>query len=302
MADDKASNNKTGLLMEMGTCQTASFRVLIEALKEVLKDVNIKFTGIEPGNPNSGGMTIAAMNASQSVLIKLRLPARCFDSYFLNPKCGKNHVIGVNMNSFFKLIKTMSNDDNLTLYIEESDTNNLGIRLENGEKKYVTTYKLKLLELSNHDTNLPNSQFQYMISIPSDRFHKIIRDASSIAEFMDIKFVDTKDNANTLIFSCRGEFASQETILTDNTDGLSVTKNIDVKNDCIVQGLYDLKNLTLFTKCGNLCSNIELYLKNNYPLVIKYQVANLGWVYLVLSPINNNHIIDSDSNSDSDSD
>jgi proliferating cell nuclear antigen len=291
---------QNGLLMEMVTCQTASFRVLIEALKEILKDVNIKFTNIEGDNPNSGGITIAATNASQSVLIKLRLPARCFDSFYLNPKCGKCHLVGVNMNSFFKLIKTMSNDDNLILYIEDSDPNNLGIRLENGEKNYVTTYKLKLLELGSEDLNLPHESFHFMITIPSDRFHKIIRDASSIAEFMDIKFVDTKDNPNTIIFSCRGEFASQETILTDKTDGLTVTKNAENNKDCIVQGLYDLKNLTLFTKCGNLCSNIELYMKNNYPLVIKYQVANLGWVYLVLSAINKNQIIDSDSESDSD--
>lgn len=93
-------NAKNGLLMEMVTCQTASFRLLIEALKEILKDVNIKFTNLEPDNPNTGGVTIAAMNASQSVLIKLRLPARCFDSFYLNPKCGKSHLVGVNMNSF----------------------------------------------------------------------------------------------------------------------------------------------------------------------------------------------------------
>ena len=289
--------NKPGLLLEVVTCQTSSFRVLIEALKEILKDVNIKFSIKENDNPNSGGMSIVAMNVSTSVLIKLRLPAKCFDSFYCNPKVGKQILVGVNMNSLYKLIKTMSNDDNLTLFIEENDINNLGIRLENGEKNYVTTYKLKLLELGSYDTPIPESTFPFMISVPSDRFHKIIRDASSIAECVDIKFIDTESTPNTLIFSCRGEFASQETILTDRTDGFIVNKNKDnLNNETIVQGLYDLKNLTLFSKCGNLCSNIDIYMMNKYPLFIKYQVANLGWVYLVLSPINtNNNMIDSDS-------
>lgn len=290
----EVTNAKEGLLLEVVTCQTSSFRILIEALKEILKDVNIKFTMKDADNV--GGMTIVAMNVSTSVLIKLRLPAEKFDSYYCNPPSGKSIVVGVNMNSLFKLIKTMSNDDNLTLYIEENDINNLGIRLENGEKHYVTNYKLKLLELSNYDLPIPDSTFPFMISIPSDRFHKIIRDASSIAEHIDIKFIDTPEYPNTLVFSCRGEYASQETILSDKTDGFIVSKTPDNVDGQIVHGLYDLKNLTLFSKCGNLCPNIELYMKNNYPLFIKYQISNLGFVYIVLSPINDaTTLIESDS-------
>jgi hypothetical protein len=42
---------------------------------------------------------------------------------------------------------------------------------------------------------------------------------------------------------------------------------------------------------------------NKYPLFIKYQVGNLGNVYLVLSPINtNNNLIESDDEDDINSD
>lgn len=290
------------LLLKVVTCQTSSFRTLIEALKEILKDVNIKFTIQEQDQPNSGGMTIVAMNISTSVLIKLKVPASSFDSYYCKPRNGKQLLVGVNMNSLYKLIKTMSNEDNLTLYIDENDINNLCIKLENGEKNLVTTYKLKLLELSDTNIPIPDASFPFMISIPSDRFHKIIRDTSSIAEYIDIKFIDTTENPNTLIFSCRGEFASQTTTFTDKTTGFFINKTEEVdQNDTIVQGLYDLKNLSLFSKCGNLCNNIELYMMNKYPLFIKYQVGNLGNVFLVLSPINtNNNLLESDDENDDD--
>jgi proliferating cell nuclear antigen len=300
MENNSIQEDTSKLLLKVVTCQTSSFRTLIEALKEILKDVNIKFTIQEPDQPNSGVLSIIAMNISTSVLIKLKIPASSFDSYHCKPRNGKQLLVGVNMNSLYKLIKTMSNEDNLTLYIDENDINNLCIKLENGEKNLVTTYKLKLLELS--DTNIPiqDASFPFMISIPSDRFHKIIRDSSSIAEYIDIKFIDTTDNPNTLIFSCRGEFASQTTTITDKTLGFFINKTEEIdKNDTIVQGLYDLKNLSLFSKCGNLCNNIELFMMNKYPLFIKYQVGNLGNVYLILSPINtNNNLIDSDEEND----
>jgi proliferating cell nuclear antigen len=50
-----------------------------------------------------------------------------------------------------------------------------------------------------------------------------------------------------------------------------------------VQGVFLLKHLVLFTKCTNLCQNIELYLKNDFPLILRYTVANLGEVKLILA-------------------
>ena len=59
----------------------------------------------------------------------------------------------------------------------------------------------------------------------------------------------------------------------------------DEDDDEIIHGKFDLKNLLMFTRCTGLCNNIEIYFKNDYPLFIKYAVANLGYVHLCLSPI-----------------
>ena len=55
----------------------------------------------------------------------------------------------------------------------------------------------------------------------------------------------------------------------------------------IIQGVFQLKHLFLFTKCTNLCPSIEIYLKNDAPLILRYTVANLGEVKLVLAPLKN---------------
>jgi proliferating cell nuclear antigen len=56
------------------------------------------------------------------------------------------------------------------------------------------------------------------------------------------------------------------------------------KSGDIVQGVFSLKYLVLFTKCTNLSSSVEIYLKNDYPLIVKFMVASLGELKLCLSP------------------
>ena len=51
-----------------------------------------------------------------------------------------------------------------------------------------------------------------------------------------------------------------------------------------IQGIFCLKYLSLFTKCTNMCNQIHIYIKNDYPLVITYSVANLGDIKLCLAP------------------
>ena len=53
----------------------------------------------------------------------------------------------------------------------------------------------------------------------------------------------------------------------------------------VIQGEFSLKNLGYFIKCTNLCSNIEMFLENDLPLVVKYSVASLGEIKLCLAPL-----------------
>ena len=50
------------------------------------------------------------------------------------------------------------------------------------------------------------------------------------------------------------------------------------------QGVFQLKNLVLFTKCSNLSNNLEVHMKNDWFLMIRYVIANLGDIKLCLMP------------------
>jgi len=251
-------------ILELKTVQTGAFKTLIEALKEILTDANIEFT--------ETAMKIITMDPTQTILVHLKLEDG-FESYF----CKHKIFIGVNMLNLFKLIRTLTNNDALTLFIESSNTNLLGIRIENGEKNSLTTYYLNLIEVNETTYQIPPAQFESIITMPSGEFNKICRDMIQLSEVIEIKSVGSQ-----MIFSCKGEFASQETIIGEASNGLNFVKSTTENN--IIQGYYNLKHLVLFTKCTNLCNSIEMYMKNNFPIVIKFAVGSLGSLKLCLAP------------------
>lgn len=251
--------------LELKTVQSTAFKILIEALKELLTDTCIEF--------DETGMKIIAMDTSHVVLVHLRLDA-CKFEYF---HCPQKITIGLNMLNFHKLIKTINNNDNLTIFMDKSDMNHLGVKIENGEKNTKTTYKLNLLDLDKENIVIDPAEFNSVITMPSSDFQKICRDMNNLCEFVEIKNIN-----NQLIFHCKGDFVSQETILCDNDNGVH---NIKTQNtNEIVQGVFSLKYLVLFCKCTNLCNTVEMYLKNDYPLIVKWSVASLGDIKLCLAP------------------
>lgn len=251
--------------LEIRTVQAGAFKTLVEALKELLTDTCVEF--------DDAGMKVVALDMSHTVLVHLRLDAAKFEFY----KCDAPITIGVNMLNFHKLIKTINNHDTLTLFIDKDDINHLGVRIENGEKNTRTTYKLNLLDLDKENMTVPPVEFNSVIAMPATDFQKIIRDMSNLGDFAEVKNINSQ-----LFFTCDGEFCHQETVLSDSSTGVSTINNKQAGE--IVQGVFNLKYLVLFTKCTNLCNTIELYLKNDYPIVIKYAVASLGEIKLCLSP------------------
>ena len=259
-----SSSNSSTNILEVRTVQSGAFKTLIEASKELLSDTCIEF--------DDTGMKIVSMDTSHIVLVHLKLDANKFEYYY----CRSRLVIGLNMINFHRLIKTLNSSDTLTLFVDEIDYNQLGIRLENVDKNTRTTFKLNLLDLDNPKITVNPAEFNSVITLPSCDFQKIIRDCSNISDLVELRNVGSQ-----LVFSCKGDFCTQETILCDQS---SATTTINGSEDEIVQGVFSLKFLSLFTKCTNLSNTVELYLKNDYPLICVYAVASLGTLKLCLSP------------------
>jgi proliferating cell nuclear antigen len=240
--------------LQLKTVRSSAIRVLFESLKEILTDVNMIFT--------KDHVKISSMDGSRVAMAYLKLNTCEFEYYY----CEKDLVLGVNMGSLFKLIKTINNSGTISFFVEKDNPTKLNIRIENTDK--LTTYKYQLLEIEDKDLKIPPKEFDSIITMPSSDFQKICRDMNNMgAEKVEIKSVDDK-----LIFSCSGDLADQETVVGGNK----------MNNNSLVQGVFSLKFLLLFTKATNLCNTINIYLTNDYPIIIEYNVASLGTIKFIL--------------------
>ena len=273
------NKNTTTDILNLKTVQISPFRILITALKDIIIETNITF--------DAEGIRIITMDKSHTVLAHMMLYAKEFEHYH----CEKEKIIiGVNMIHLFKLINSIDNDDTLTIYIDSEDYNDgivsyLSLRFENESIMQCKTQKLRLIEPDKEEMIYPDVAFSSIINLPSSDFQKIIRDLSSISDRVEIESV-----GNELTFRCGGTFAIAEVKRmgtcvppSQHNPCMEFKKRLDANK--IITGIFSLKNLAYFIKCTNLCDQIELYLENDRPLIVKYDVATLGELQLCLSPL-----------------
>jgi proliferating cell nuclear antigen len=249
-------------LFEFQTVQSHSLKTLFEVLKDVLTDVNIIF--------DQTGIKIMAMDGNHVALIHLKLEAENFEYFY----CKQKTMIGVCMMSIHKLMKTISNSDTVTMYMDTTNTDLLHISIRNSEKNSITNFSLKLLDIDEEELEIPDVEIDCIITMNANEFQKLCRDMINIKDV--IRITSEKDKIS---FACEGDFAKWETVIGETSHGLCFNK----QTDDYISAEYSLKYINLFTKSTNLCNTIELYLKPNYPLIMKYNVGNLGEIRFCLA-------------------
>jgi proliferating cell nuclear antigen len=242
--------------MHLKTIQATAFKAVFEVLKDIINDVNVSFT--------EAGLTILTLDTARVTLVHMNLGSENFEEY----ECPQTIIAGMNMANMYKLLKSISGTDTLTLDIIGRDYMN--ILIENPVKKSSTTFKLKLLDINEDILGLPDVEMNVVTTLPSVDFQRITRDMGNLAQDMAIFREDTK-----LVLSCNGDFADQSTII-EFPESVKRTGNI-----------FSLKYINLFTKATNMCSSVQLMQdseNDNMPIIFRYTIANLGDLKFYLAP------------------
>ena len=278
------------IILELKTAQSTAIKIVIDAINSLLNDANFDFyphyinkdndDNKEPNNKDekqTGGIILKEINKTGKILVYMKLDADKFDVYNYNYHKDKL-TLGIDINNLLKCLKCMSHYDTMSWIVDDDDINKLIIILESSERKEKKTFKLNLMDIEEESYDISPIQFPYFITLPSQDFHKYCKDIASSTDKIEIKATNNK-----LFLSGKGEIGNIEFEVGETNGGLCITSTIDNNNE-IVQGLFELKFLLIFTKCSSLCNQVVLFLKNDYPIIVTYQIATLGEIKLVLSP------------------
>jgi len=264
--------NEESNVLTIKTVQIQPIRNMITAIKDILTDATITFT--------KDSFKIINFDKTHTILVNVLLHANKFEQYNCIPD---KIIVCANTLHLFKVISTMSNDDILSMYIDQNDYNegivsHLGLQYDNGDIKQCYSQKLRLIEPDIEELVVPDVEYSTIINLPTSDFQKIIRDLNGISDRIEIKSV-----GNDLIFSCEGTFASSRIYRSESDGNMEFIQKSDAT--VVIQGEFSLKSLSHFIKCTPLCSHLEMYLGNDLPLIVKYDVASLGEIKLCLAAL-----------------
>lgn len=289
--ESTASETCSAYVVEIKTVQALAFKALFEGLKELLTDVPLEI--------DATGIRLSALDTSHVVLTNVRLAADRFEFFHVSEERIR---IGINVLQLCKLLRSVSNSDTLTLFMEDAG-GDLGIRIESRERNAKTVFNLNLLDLPEEESCpiTGSASFDDIVILDSGDMQRLCRDMNAIADSVEIKVV-----RGEVTFSCKGEFCTQETVLYNMKEDAASAPNQQHRSagradeyghgrnvhgqpgysspDEIQHGIFSLKFMTHFTKFGALSDVVEILLRNNFPLCVRYNVASLGELKLAIAP------------------
>jgi proliferating cell nuclear antigen len=254
----------------MSSAQGGVIHSLFEALKDIVHDISITV--------DEAGMRVLTTDGVKQMLLSLKLDGSKFEKFHSNG----THRLGVNVAALFKLLRIAGARDTVTLFQRKADTETLGIEISNPDKKTVTKFSMKLLDVNFADIKVPDVAFDASVSMPSQYFQRLCRDISNIGTELSIHMPPDED---ALTLSCIGSFASQSTVLSPVVEGKHVVaiERFGEGERCELGGTYSLKYTNLFNRASGLSPVVELFMKKNYPLVMRFEISNLGYISFALA-------------------
>jgi proliferating cell nuclear antigen len=245
-------------MVRLKTIQATAFRTIFEVLKDIMNDINLVF--------RPDGILIVTLDTARVTLIHVFMPAENFEEYTCDHEC----TAGLNVSNTYKLLKSVTNTDTLTLNIDDQYI--LNIHVQNVLKKTNTTFQFKLLDINDDMLSVPEIEMNVLTTIPSIDFQRIIRDMYNLGQIINIK-----RSRETIEFSCEGGLASQKTVIECVEPGPSTP----------LGNSFSLKYINMFTRATSLCASVQLMQHDSaedMPIVFRYSIANLGELKFYLAP------------------
>lgn len=243
--------------MQLKTIQATAVRNVFEVLKDIINDVNVYF--------GKDGIRIISLDTARVSLVYMFMAAENFEEY----SCPNDIIAGINMTNIYKLLKSVSNSDMLTMTID--GTEYLDIIIQNETKKSMSKFSLKLLDINEDILDVPEIEMNILTTLPSIDFQRICRDMGNLSNEIEIY-----RHEKNLILSCNGDFANQET-----------TIECPQHSENRVGNVFSLKYLNLFTKATGMSSSVQIFQHeqdDSMPIILKYSIANLGYMKFYLAP------------------
>ena len=278
------SNN----MLELRTGKSHIIRILLECIKYIINEANIVFSpdsSTQHQNCEKDSITLSISDRSESVVVFIELKGNEFEHYF----CDNKLVVGVNILELFKVIKTVENDDIITIHMENNNSNYLFITTENPKTGQISNTSIQTIDKETEALQIPEMEFDLHMVIPSQRFQKICKDFLGFKiEQIEISVSETHISFNSAGYNeCSRNVTASCIEQTDDTDNETEESNgiVFSNHNTKYKGKFILKYFEHFIKATPLSEKVTIYFKKDTALMIRYNVVDVGDMSFILFPI-----------------
>jgi proliferating cell nuclear antigen PCNA len=237
----------------------------IKLLSEYMSNT-IKFP---PFTVNEKGLFLRATDQSSELLNDVVLEKDNFVIF----KCPKPLHFIVNSAHLYRLLKTIKKKDSVTLFINEKHPLQLGICVEQNDKKSGkdTTY-INITYNQPEEIELPDGYTDPII-VSNQEFQKL-KKLHSIGNEL-IASVNGEKKSHIKFYANGKHLFSRKITLGENED--EDEEDDDEKDQATLIQTFNTHYITQLTKCaGQNSGNVQIYFDEELPMQIKIKIGTLG--------------------------
>ena len=253
----------------------------IKILTELLSN-NLKIGAFEI---NKNGIILKMFDHHRKTLVDLQMFSENFSIYKF--KSTEKICMGLNLNHFHKMLKSIKKKDSLQLYIEEDNIYELCIKTIPKENKSSSTSSIKIQKIQNIDIDIPTGYGKPII-IQSSEFQKMCKDLSMIGS-SNIKIV-FKNNIIEFIADSDG-ILKRKVVFGENIEEEDDEDDENEKKEYVAT--FSTDQISRISKLSGLSTNMHLYtISSNLPLLFSTNIGLLGKISIF---IKSNELIENEN-------
>lgn len=197
----------------------------------------------------------------------------CFSEF----RCDRDLVLGLDLESFGKILKQGDNEDYLTI-IAEDNPDSILVVFEDKKKDRISEFSLKLMDIDTDVLTIDEMETDCSITMPAADFSKIAKDFKTMSESLNI--VVTKESVK---FKAEGQIGSGSVIFKPFTDLETPDNSIKIDMNQPVDLSFGAKYLNDIVKAASLSSTITIKLTDKAPALFEFKLPS-GYLRYYLAP------------------
>jgi proliferating cell nuclear antigen PCNA len=247
--------------------QSTNIALIFETLKNIFTEFSFRFT--------KSGMKIQEVNRSGEIAIILNIDKSFFDYYH----CSEDTVFGCNSKQMGNIAKSFRTQDSVKFFILNSHKSQMNIHIQDTHSVNTKQFECAKLNIPFQSVDLNSMEFDSEIVFGSKQF---ANDCKSFKKQDCEKIKIISIDGETIFESANPNLKISYKYKTDNVSDQPLSEN---EPQDIISNTFHTQHLCLIAKCHQLNERVKICVKNDFPMVLCYDIGENSSLKCIFSNI-----------------